>query len=72
LAFIFGALMEKRALLLLFLYFKASADKLVNLIWDEQVTFAELSINVIVWISIPNEAYDLKENLTVPPKSGII
>jgi hypothetical protein len=34
----FGALIEKCALLLSFFYFKAGADKLVNLIWDEQVT----------------------------------
>jgi hypothetical protein len=46
-------------------YFKTGADKLVNLIWDEQVTFAELSIDVIIWISIPNKTYDLKENLRV-------
>jgi hypothetical protein len=47
------------------------ADKLVNLIWDEHVTFAELSIDVIIWISIPNKTYDLKENFTVPPEGGI-
>src|ERR1700730_3916202 len=52
LARIFGVLIEKCALLLSFFYFKAGADKLVNLIWDEQVTFAELSIDVIIWISI--------------------
>jgi hypothetical protein len=46
----FGALIEKCALLLSFFYFKAGADKLVNLIWDEQVTFAEPSIDVIIWI----------------------
>ena len=33
----FGALIEKCALLLSFFYFKAGADKLVNLIWDEQL-----------------------------------
>ena len=38
----FGVLTEKCALLLSFFYFKAGADKLVNRIWDEQVTFAEL------------------------------
>ena len=58
-------------MLLSFFYFKAGADKLVNLIWDEQVTFAELSIDVIIWISIPNKTYDLKENFTVPPEGGI-
>jgi hypothetical protein len=67
----FGALIEKCALLLSFFYFKAGADKLVNLIWDEQVTFAELSIDVIIWISIPNKTYDLKEHFTVPPEGGI-
>ena len=35
LAPIFGVLIEKCVLLLSFFYFKASADKLVNLIWDE-------------------------------------
>jgi hypothetical protein len=34
------------------------------------VTFAELSIDVIIWISIPNKTYDLKENFTVPPEGG--
>ena len=67
----FGALIEKCALLLSFFYFKAGADKLVDLIWDEQVTFAELSIDVIIWISIPNKTYDLKEDFTVPPEGGI-
>ena len=67
----FGALIEKCALLLSFFYIKPGADKLVNLIWDEQVTFAELSIDVIIWISIPNKTYDLKENFTVPPEGGI-
>jgi hypothetical protein len=67
----FGALIEKCALLLSFFYIKAGANKLVNLIWDEQVTFAELSIDVIIWISIPNKAYDLKEHFAVPPEGGI-
>ena len=38
--------------MLSFFYFKAGADKLVNLIWDEQVTFAKLSIDVIIWIKL--------------------
>jgi hypothetical protein len=58
--------------LLSFFYFKAGADELVNLIWDEQVTFAELSIDVIIWISIPNKTYDLKENLTVLLRVGLL
>jgi len=59
LASVFGALIGRGALLLPFFYFKTGADKLVNLIRDHQVTLAELSINVIARISIPNEAYDL-------------
>ena len=67
----FGVLIKNCALLLSFFYLKAGADKLMNFIWDEQVTLAELSIDVIVWISIPNKAYDLKEHFTVPPEGGI-
>jgi hypothetical protein len=67
----FGALFDYGTLLLSFFYIKTGANELVNLKWNEEVTFAELSIYVIVRISIPNEAYDLKENFTVPPESGI-
>jgi hypothetical protein len=56
---VFGALIGRGALLLPFLYSETGADKLVNLMRDHQVTLAELSINVIARISIPNEAYDL-------------
>jgi len=49
----FGVLIENCALLLSFFYFEAGADKLVNFIWDEQVTFAELSIDVIIWSKYP-------------------
>jgi hypothetical protein len=58
-ASVFGALIVSGALLLPFFYFKTCADKLVDLIRDDQVTLAELSINVVAWISVPNEAYDL-------------
>ena len=67
----FGALFDYGTLLLSFFYFKTGANELVNLKWDEEVTFGELSIDVIVRISIPNETYDLKENFTVPAESGI-
>jgi hypothetical protein len=40
-------------------YFKTGADKLVNLIGNEHMTFTELSINIIAWIGVPNETYDL-------------
>ena len=43
-------------------YFKTGSDKLVNLIRDDQMTFAKLSINVIAWISVPNETYDFQKN----------
>jgi hypothetical protein len=34
---------------------------------DEQVTIAELAINIVAWISVPNEAYDLYEKLSISP-----
>ena len=46
-------------------YFKTGADKLVDLMRDEQVTIAELAINIVVWISVPNEAYDLYKKLAI-------
>ena len=54
-----------------FFYFKTRADKFVDLVPDEKMTFAELSIYVIVWISVPNEAYDLHKKFTVSPESGV-
>jgi hypothetical protein len=66
----FGSLFDYGTLLLSFFYFKTGANELVNFKWDEEVTFAELSIDVIVRISIPNETYDLKETFTVPFESG--
>jgi hypothetical protein len=59
LVFVLGALLGRGALVLSFFYFKAGADKLVNLVRYGQVTLAELSINVITWISVPNETDDL-------------
>jgi hypothetical protein len=50
------------------LYFKAGANKLVNLIGNEHMTLAKLSINIVAWISLPNKANDLKKNLAVSPK----
>ena len=52
-------------------YFKTGADKLVDLMRDEQVTIAELAINIVVWISVPNEAYDLYKKLTISAERGI-
>jgi len=62
---------DRRAVFLPFFYFKARADKFVDLIPNEKMTFAELSIYVIAWISVPNEAYDLHKKFTVSPKPGV-
>ncbi len=56
---IFNALIRGCPLAFTFFRFKTDADKLVNLIWDDQMTFGKLSINVIAGIDVPNEAYDL-------------
>jgi hypothetical protein len=64
---VFGALIGRDALSLLFLYPKTGADKLMDPIPDEKMTFAELSINVVAWISVPNEAHDFHKKLTVSP-----
>ena len=62
---------DRRAVFLPFFYFKTRADKFVDLIPNEKMTFAELSIYVIVWISVPNEAYDLHKEITVSSKPGV-
>ena len=60
-----------RTLLLSRLYFKTGADKLVDLIADLKVALNELLINVVAWISVPNESRDLYEKLTASSKPGI-
>ena len=59
------------ALFLLFFYFKTGANKLVNLIAGLKVTLGELVINVVAWISVPNEARDCYEKLTICSEPGI-
>jgi hypothetical protein len=51
----------------------ASADRQGCLISPvmEKVTFTELPINVIAWISVPNKAYDLYKKLAVSPELGV-
>ena len=66
-----GTLIDRRAVLFPFFYFKTRADKFVDLIPNEKMTFAELSIYVIAWISVPNEAYDLHKKLAVSPEPRI-
>ena len=70
-----GALFDYGTLLLSFFYFETGANESREPYskWDE-VTFAEVSIHVIVRISIPNETYDLKENFTVvvPPAGNVV
>ena len=46
------------ALFVLPFYLKPSANKLVNLIVGLKMTLGELIINVVAWISIPNELRD--------------
>jgi hypothetical protein len=67
----FGAVIGNGAMALPIFYFKTGSDKLVNLIRDDQMTFAKLSINVIAWIGVPNETYDFQKNLAVSPKRRI-
>ena len=56
----------------LFFYFKTSANKLVNLIAAGlKVTLGELVINVVAWVSIPNEPRDFYEKLAVCSEPGI-
>jgi hypothetical protein len=59
------------ALFLLFFYFKTSANKLVDLIGDLKVALGELMINVVAWISGPNESRDFYKKLTASPEPGI-
>ena len=58
-------------LLLSLLYFKTGADKLVDLIADLKVALNELLINVVAWISVPNESDDFEKNLAVSPKDWV-
>jgi hypothetical protein len=39
---------------------------------DEQVTLAELAINIVAWISVPNEAHDLYKKLIISPERGLL
>jgi hypothetical protein len=58
-------------LLLPLFYFKTGADKLVDLIADLKVALNELLINIVAWISVPNESRDLDEKLTASSEPGI-
>src|SRR5262245_4261525 len=66
-----GYIVRCAALLVLFFYFKAGANKLMNLIAGLKVTLSELVINIVAWISVPNEARDFYEKLTVCSEPGI-
>jgi hypothetical protein len=52
-------------------YFETSANKLVDLIADLKVALGELLINVVAWISVPNESRDLYKKLTTSSEPGI-
>jgi hypothetical protein len=66
-----SAMVRGSALFLLFFYFNAGANKLVNLMAGLKVTLGELVINVVAWISVPNETCDFYEKLTVCSELGI-
>ena len=52
-------------------YFETGANKLVDLIADLKVALGELLINVVAWISVPNESRDLYKKLTTSSEPGI-
>jgi hypothetical protein len=51
--------------------FHAGGDQLVDLVRDVKVALAELAIDVVARIGVPDEAHDLDEELAVPPQRGI-
>ena len=59
------------ALVLLFFYFKTGGNKLVDLIANLKVAFGELLINVVAWISVPNESRDFYKKFTTSSEPGI-
>jgi hypothetical protein len=59
------------ALFLLFFYFKTGASKLVDLIATLKVALGELLINIVAWISVPNESRDRYKKLTISSEPGI-
>ncbi len=66
-----GSMVCCRTLLLSLLYFETGANKLVDLIADLKVALNELLINVVAWISVPNESRDLYEKLTASSEPRI-
>src|SRR5262245_7446778 len=67
----FAARRRGGALLSALLGFQAGADQLVHLVRDVKVTLAELAIDVVARIGVPDEAHDLDEELAVSPQRGI-
>src|SRR5437868_1434389 len=68
---VFGNLVGGGALLLLSFYFKTGANKFVDLIANLKVALGELLINVVAWISVPNEPCDFYKKLTTSSEIGI-
>jgi hypothetical protein len=73
---VFGATIRRSgapigALLLLFFYFETGGDKFMDLIFQKEMTFAELSINFVAWIGVPDEAYDLHKQFTIFSELGV-
>ena len=70
-AWVIGQVVRCTALFVVFFYFKTSANKLVNFIVGLKMAIGELVINVVAWISIPNELSDLYEKPTICSERGI-
>src|SRR5262249_39530987 len=66
-----GNMFRRGALLLLLFYFKTGANELVHLIASLKVALGELLINLVARISVPNEARDCYNQLTVSSEPGI-
>jgi hypothetical protein len=70
-ACVVGLMVRCGALFRLFFYFKTGANKFVDLIADLKVALGELLINVVAWISVPNESRDFYKKLTTSFEPGI-
>ena len=58
-------------LLLLVLYFNAGANKIVDIIAELKMSFRELSIQLIAWLSVPDEPRDFYEKFATCSEFGI-
>jgi hypothetical protein len=71
-ACVVGLMVRCGALFRLFFYFKTGANKLVDLIADQKVALGELLINVVAWISVPNESDDFEKTSLSLRRIGLL